>query len=165
MCYSFFFSLLIFCYRAYWSVNPWGTCFTWSHPHRVAFQFNQEPLWLLKYRHLSFSRFVSLCQITHESKTSSGLKDPRHHPQYIGAGHAFLSFIPSTWNSNLKILATTSLQQIHGTVNSSIELLLTVCPKTIRNTTWMNLCPNLESAHDSLENRNLKKSISNSTKT
>ena len=30
-------------------------------------------------------------------------------------------------------------------------------PKTICNTTWMNLCPNIESAHDSLENRNLKK--------
>ena len=37
--------------------------------------------------------------------------------------------------------------------------------KTICNTTWMNLCPNLESAHDSLKNRNLKKSFSYSTKT
>ena len=32
-------------------------------------------------------------------------------------------------------------------------------PKTICNTTWMNLCPNLESGHDSLENRNLKKKV------
>ena len=95
----FFFSLLSFCYRAYWSVNSWGACFTWSHPRPAAFQFNQEPSWLLRYRHIAFSRFVSLRWITHESKTSSGLKDPRHHPQHIGAGHAFLSFIPSTWNS------------------------------------------------------------------
>ena len=145
--------------------KPWVTCFTWSRPRQVAFQFNQEPSWLLRYRHLTFSRFVSLRQIPHESKTSSGLKDPRRHPQHIGAGHAFLSFIPSIWNSNLKILATTNLQQIHGMVNSSIELPLIVYPKTIRNTTWMNLCPNLESAHDSLENRNLKKSIFYSTKT
>ena len=41
-------------------------------------------------------------------------------------------------------------------MNSSIELLLTICPKTIRNTTWMNLSPNLESARDLPENRNLK---------
>ena len=74
MC-SHFFSLLSFCYHAYWSVNPWGTYFTWSHPPRVAFQFNQEPSWLPRYRHLAFSRFISICQITHESKTSSGLKD------------------------------------------------------------------------------------------
>ena len=33
----FFFSLLSFCYLAYWFVSPWGTCFTWLHPHRVAF--------------------------------------------------------------------------------------------------------------------------------
>ena len=74
MCYSFF-SLLSFCYRAYWSVNPWGTCFTWLYPRRVAFQFNQEPSWLPRYRHLAFSKFVSLRQITHESKTSLRLKD------------------------------------------------------------------------------------------
>ena len=72
---SFFFSLSSFCYHAYWFVNPWWTCSTWSHRRRVAFQFNQEPSWLPRYRHLTLSRFVSLCQITHESKTSSWLKD------------------------------------------------------------------------------------------
>ena len=74
MCYTFF-PLLSFCYRAYWSANPWGTYFTWSHPLRVAFLFNQEPSWLLRYRHLAFSRFISFRQTTHASKTSSGLKD------------------------------------------------------------------------------------------
>ena len=31
------FSLLSFWYRVYWSVNPWGTWFTWSHPRWIAF--------------------------------------------------------------------------------------------------------------------------------
>ena len=66
---------------------------------------------------------------TDESKTSSGLKDSDIIHKILEAGHAFLSFIPSTWNSNQKILATTIFQQIYGTVNSSIELLLTVYPK------------------------------------
>ena len=46
----FIFSLLIFWYLAYCSVNPWGTCFTWSRPCWVGFQFNQESSWLLRYR-------------------------------------------------------------------------------------------------------------------
>ena len=51
--------------------------FSWCRGplHRGSFQFNQEPSWLPIYRHLAFPRFVSLCQITHESKTSSWLKD------------------------------------------------------------------------------------------
>ena len=79
----------------------------------------------------------------------------RHHPQNIGAGHTFLSFIPSTWNSNLKILDTTDLQQIHGTVKSSIELLLTVWPKqSVTQLGWISV---LISCQPQLKNRNLKK--------
>ena len=73
MCYSFFFIIMF--QLLYRSVNPWGTCFTWSHPRCVAFQFNQKPLCLLRYRHLTFPRSISLRQTTHRSKTSSGLKD------------------------------------------------------------------------------------------
>ena len=80
---------------------PEETCFTWSNPCRVSFQFNQEPSWLPIYRHLAFPRFVSLCQITHESKTSSWLKDIRHHPQNFGVGHAFFLLFHSR-NSKLK---------------------------------------------------------------
>ena len=40
---------------------------------------------------------------------------------------SFLYFINLELQS--EIMAATSLQQIHGTVNSSIELLLTICPK------------------------------------
>ena len=137
MCYSYF-PLLSFCYRTYWSVNPWGTRFTWLHPHWVAFQFNQEPSWLPRYRHLTFSRFVSLnhAQIQIIMMTER----LRHHPQNIGAGHTFLSFIPSTWNSNLKILATTGLQRFHGMANSSLELLLTVCPKqSVTQLRWISV--------------------------
>ena len=162
MCYSFF-SLLSFCYRAYWSVNPWGTCFTWSHPRRVAFQFNQEPSWLPRYRHPAFSRFVSLRQITHESKTSSGLKDSDiihkileqatpFFPLFHQLGTPIWKFWPSTnpWGGEFLYRIT------------SYRLL----PKTIWNTTWMNLCPNLASIRDSLKNKNLKKKrISYSTKT
>ena len=54
---------------------PEETCFTWSNPRRVSFQFNQEPSWLPMYMHLAFPRFISLCQITYESKTPSWLKD------------------------------------------------------------------------------------------
>ena len=64
----------------------------------------------------------------------------------------FHQFGTSIW----KFWPPQASKQIHRTVNSSIELLLTVYPQTIRNTTWMNLCPNLESARDSPENRNLK---------
>ena len=140
MCYSFFFFSLSFCYHAYWSINLWGTCFTWLHPRRVAFQFNQEPSWLPRYRHLIFSRFISLRQTTHESKTSSGLKDSDIIHKILERATPFFFFILSTWNSNLKILATTSLQQIHGTVNSSIELLLTVWPKqSVTQLEWISV--------------------------
>ena len=139
MCYPFF-SLLSFCYRAYWSVNPWGTCFTWSFPRQVAFQFNQETSWLLRYRHLAFSRFISLRQTTHESKISLGLKDSDIIHKILEQATPFFPLIPSTWNSNLKILATTGLQQIYRTVNSFIELLLTVCPKqSVTQLGWISV--------------------------
>ena len=108
----------------------------------------QEPSWLPRYRHLVFPWFVSFRQTTHECKTPSWLKDSGIiHKRLEQATPSFPLFHP--WNSNLKILATTGLQQFHGMVNSSIEFLLCRLPKTICNTTWMNLCPNLASAHDS----------------
>ena len=153
------FSLLIFCYRACWSVNPWGTCFIWSHSRLVTFQFNQEPSWLLRYRHLAFYKSVSLRRITHESKTSSGLNDPdiihkilEHATPFFPLFHQFGTPIWKFWPPQ-------TFQEIHGTVNPSIELLLTICPQTIRKTTWINLCPNLKSARDLLENRNLKNKV------
>ena len=140
MCYSFF-SLLSFCYRAYRSVNPRVTCFTWSHPRLVAFQFNQEPSSLLRYRHLAFSRFVSF----HFAKSRT---NPKHHwdwkiqtssTKYWSRPH--LSFL---YSINLELqsekLATTGLQQIYGTVNSSVELLLTVCPKkSVTQVEWISV--------------------------
>ena len=150
------FSLLIFYCRAYWSVNSCETSFTWSHPRWVAFQFNQEPSWLLRYRHLAFSTFVSLRWITHEPKTSSGLKDPDITHRILEQAMPFFPLFHKLGTPIWKFWPPQAFKHIHGTVNSSIELLLTVCPKTIRNTTWMNLCPNLKSSHDSLKNRNLK---------
>ena len=98
------------------------TCFTWSNPRRVSFQFNQEPSWLPIYRHLTFPRFVSLCQITHESKTPSWLKDPDIiHKILEKATPFFLLFHPR--NSKLKkIEASIGPQQLHGPANSSIKL-------------------------------------------
>ena len=163
MCYSFF-SLLSFCYRAYWSVSPWGTCFTWSHPHRVAFQFNQEPSWLPRYRHLAFSIFVSLRQITHESKTSSGLKDSDIiHKTLEQATPFFLLF----HQLGTPIWKYRPPQAFNKSMDGEFLYRITsdCMPKTICNTTWMNLCPNLESVHDSLKNRKPPKSISYSTKT
>ena len=159
-----FFSLLSFCYRAYWPVNPWGTCFTWSHPRRVAFQFNQEPSWLLRYRQLAFSRFVSLWQITHESKTSSALKDSDIIQKYWSKPR--LSFL---YSINLELQSENTDHHKPSTNPWNGEFLHRITsyrmPQTICNTTWMNLCPNHESARDSLKNRNLKKRISYSTKT
>ena len=81
-----FFSLLSLCFHTHWFVSLWGTCFTWLHPLQVAFQFNQEP-------RLSQICFVSPnhAQIQNTIVTERF----RHHPQNIGAGYAFLSFIPS----------------------------------------------------------------------
>ena len=85
-------------------------------------------------------------------------------PQIIGAGHAFLSFIASTWNTNLKILATTNLQQIHGTVNSSKEFLLTVWPKqSVTQLGWISVLISSQPTTRS-KNRNPQKFISYYTK-
>ena len=156
MCYSFF-SLLSFCYHAHWSVNPWGTCFTWSHPHRVAFQFNQEPSWLLRYRYLAFSRFISLRQTTHESKTS-GLKDSDIIHKILEQATPFFLY-----SINLELQSENTGHHKPSTNPWDGEFLYRITSyrtsKTICNTTWMNLCPNLESAHDSLTNRNPPKKV------
>ena len=141
MCYSFF-PLLNFCYRAYWSVNPWGTCFTWSHPRRVAFQFNLELSWLLRYRHLAILDSFHFAK----SRTNPFLYSINLELQSENAGHHKPSTNP--WDGEF-LYRITSCRM----------------PKTICNTTWMNLCPNLESVHDSLKNRNLIKVFSYSTKT
>ena len=155
MCYLFFFSILSLCFHAHWFVSPWGRFFTWLPPRRVAFQFNQEPSWLPIYRHLAFPRFVSFRQITHKSKTPSWLKD-WHHPQCIGAGHSFLSFIPSfdLQSENISHHRPSTIPWVGEFFDRIASNRL---PTTIFNTTWMNLCPNLGSTHDSLKNRNLKK--------
>ena len=122
------------------------TCSTWSNPRRVSFQFNQEPSWLPIYRHLAFPRFVSLCQIAHESKTSSWLKDIDIIHKIFGVGHAFfLLFHPR--NSKLKKnRSQIGPQQLHGSANSSIELLSFPSTHQQSETNWMNVCPILTSA-------------------
>ena len=96
-----FFSLLSLCFPAQWFVSPWGTCFTWLYPRRVAFHFNQEPSWLPIFRHLAFPWFVSFRQITHESKIPSWLKDSDIiHKILEQATPFFPLFHP--WNSNVK---------------------------------------------------------------
>ena len=138
---------------------PEETCFTWSNPRQVSFQFNQEPSWLPIYRHLTFPRSVSLCQNT------IGTERLRHYPQNFGVGHAFfLLFNPR--NSKLKKnRSQIGPQQLHGSANSSIELLSLPSTHQQSETNWMNVCPTLTSAHYFLKNRNPKKNISYSTKT
>ena len=100
------------------------------NPRRVAFQFNQETF-------VGTSLFPDSFHFRpNHARIQNVIVTERHHPQNIGAGQAFLFFIPSTWNSNLKTLA-------HHRP----------CQKRSVNTTWMNLCPHLASAHDSLKNR------------
>ena len=71
-----------------------------------------------------FPDFVSLCQITHESKNIIVTERPRHHPQNIGVGHAlFFSFIPSSELQTKKNRSLHRPLQLHGPGNSSIELL------------------------------------------
>ena len=100
MCYPFFFFVRIL-FPCHWFASPWGTCLTWSNPRRVSFQFNQESSWLPIYRHLDFPRSVSLCQITHESKTPSWLKDIDIIHKMFGEGNAFFLLFHSR-NSKLK---------------------------------------------------------------
>ena len=78
-----------------------------------------------------------------------------------------LSFLYSiTLNSNLKTLAATSLQQIHGTVNSSIELLLTVFPKqSVTQLGWISVLISSQPTIRSKTETPPQKSISYSTKT
>ena len=117
------------------------------------FSINQEPSWLLRYRHLTFSRFVSLRRITHKSKTSSGLKDP-------DIIHKILEQATPFFPSFHQLQSENSGHHNPSTNPRDGEFLHRITsyrmPKTIHNTTWMNLSPNLESVHDSLENRNLK---------
>ena len=96
-----FFSLLSLCFHAHWFVSPWGTCFTWLNPLRVAFQFNQEPSWLPIYRHLAFPRFVLFRQITHKSKTPSWLKDSDIIHEILEQATPFFPLF-HPWSSNVK---------------------------------------------------------------
>ena len=126
-------------------------------PLRNMLQFNQEPSWLPRYRHLAFSIFVSLLQITHESKISSWLKDSDIIHKILEQA---TPFFPLFHQLRIPIWKYWPPQAF----NKSMGRWILLCrissyriPKTICNTTWMNLCPNLVSAHDSLKNRNLKK--------
>ena len=141
------------------------TCFTWSNPRRVSFQFNQEPSWLPIYRHLTFSRFVSLCQITHEFKTPSWLKDSDIIHKILEYATPFFTFIPSSELQSKKNRSQIGPQQLHGPANSSIELLSLPSTQQQSLTNWMNVCPILASATDSLKNRTPQQNISYSTKT
>ena len=134
---------------------PEETCFTWSNLHRVSSQFNQEPSWLPIYRHLAFPRSVSLYQITHESKHHRDWKTLS--TKFWSRPHLF-SYIPSSeLQTKKKIRSLHRPLQLHGPANSSIELL--PLPSTLQQseTNWMNVCPILTSATDSLKNRNPKK--------
>ena len=155
---------------------PEETCFTWSNPRRVSFQFNQEPSWLPIYRHLAFPRFVSLCQITYRHLAFPRFvslcqniivtERHRHHPQNFGVGHAFfLLFHPR--NSKLKKnRSQIGPKQLHGSANSSIELLSLPSTHQQSETNWMNVCPILTSATISSKTEPPpKKNISYSTKT
>ena len=122
---------------------PEETSFTWSNPRRVSFQFNQEPAWLPKYRHLGFPRLVSLCQITHESKTSSWLKKPKHHPHNFGVGHAFFLLFHSR-NSKLKNRTAPWAGEFFDRI---VFFLASTQQQSLTN--WMNVCPILASATDS----------------
>ena len=65
------------------------------------------------------------------------------------------SFIPSSELQTKKKRSQIDPQQLHGSANSSIELLST----TICKSPWMNVCPTLTSAHDFLKNRTPPKKI------
>ena len=89
------------------------------------------------------------------SKTSSGLKDSDIiHKILEQATPFFPLFI------NLELQSENTGHCNPSTNPWDGEFLYRITsyrmPKTICNTTWMNFCPNLESANDSLENRNLK---------
>ena len=162
MCYSYF-SLLSFCYRAYWSVNPWGTCFSWPHPRLVAFQFNQEPC---GYQDIGTSPFPDSF---HFVKSGTNPKHPLDWKIQTSTKYWSKPLLSFRYSITLKLQSENTGHHKPSTNPWDGEFLYRITsyrmPKTICNTTWMNLCPNLESAHDSLKNRNPQKSISYSTKT
>ena len=123
MCYSFFSIIkfllpcLLICKPLrdmLYLITPSPGCFSVQSGTLVATKISAPRLFQIRFTSPNHARIQNIIETERF----------RHHPQNIGVGQAFLSFIPSTWNSNLKILATTGLQQIHETVNSSIELLL-----------------------------------------
>ena len=84
--------------------------------------------------------------------------NPKHHRNWktqtlstkFWSRPRLFSFIPSSDLQTKKKRSHIGPQQLHGSANSSIELLST----TICKSTWMNVCPILTSAHDFLKNRN-----------
>ena len=152
MCYSFLFinKFLLPCLLV---CKPLRNMLYLITPSPVAFQFNQEPSRLPRYRHLAFSRFISIRQTTHESKTSSGLKDSDIIHKILE--HA-TPFFPLFHQLGTPIWNTGHYKPSKNPWDGEFLYIITSyrMPKTIWNTTWRNLCPNLASAHDSLKNRN-----------
>ena len=135
------------------------TCFTWSNPCRVSFQFNQEPSWLPIY--IGTLPFPDLFRFA-KSHTN-----PKHHRDWktqtsspkFGVGHAFfLLFHPRYSNLKNRSLHRPSTVSWAGEFFDRIAF-FAVYRTTICKYTWMNVYPTIFSKTEPPPN------ISYSTKT